>query len=142
MKSKNKIVLTGGCFDILHYGHLYFLKKAKLLGDVLVVAIESDRRIRELKGPGRPIHTAEQRKEILESLNFIDKVIVLKDKMTDKDYLDFVVKIRPSVIAVTEGDVILKKKERQAKIVGASIVKIPKMKALSTSQISKLLQLD
>lgn len=108
----------------------------------MIVAIESDRRIRELKGPGRPIHTEEQRKEILESLNFIDKVIVLKDKMTDKDYLDFVVKIRPSVIAVTEGDVILKKKERQAKIVGASIVKIPKMKALSTSQISKLLQLD
>lgn len=142
MKSKNKIVLAGGCFDILHYGHLYFLKRAKHLGDILIVAIESDKRIRELKGPGRPIHTEEQRKEILESLQFIDKVIVLKDKMTDRDYLDFVVKVHPSIIAVTEGDAVLEKKKKQAKIVGAGVIEIPKIKALSTSQISKLLKLD
>jgi rfaE bifunctional protein nucleotidyltransferase chain/domain len=142
MKSKNKIVLAGGCFDILHYGHLYFLKRAKHLGDILIVAIESDKRIRELKGRGRPIHTEEQRKEMLESLQFIDKVIVLKDKMTDRDYLDFVVKVHPSIIAVTEGDAVLEKKKKQAKIVGAGVIEIPKIKALSTSQISKLLKLD
>ncbi|MDQ5953089.1 MAG: D-glycero-beta-D-manno-heptose 1-phosphate adenylyltransferase [Patescibacteria group bacterium] len=133
--SKPKIVLVGGCFDILHYGHIYFLKKAKALGNVLIVAIESDKRVRELKGEDRPIHSQEQRKEVLESLKFVDKVIILKDKMTDKDYLYFVKQIKPTVIAVTRGDPILEKKLAQAKASGAKLVKIPKIKSPSTSQI-------
>ena len=129
-KSKIKVILTGGCFDILHYGHIYFLKKAKSLGDYLVVAIESDKRIRVLKGEGRPIHSQKQRKEILKSLKFVDQVIILKDKMTDRDYLKLIVKTRPAIIAVTKSDPILNKKQEQAKIAGAKVVEISKIKLL------------
>jgi FAD synthetase len=134
-KSDTKIVLTGGCFDILHFGHIYFLKKAKALGNFLVVAIESDKNIKKLKGKGRPIHTQNQRKQILESLKFVDRVVILKDKMTDKDYVELVKKIRPSIIAVTKGDPILGKKREQARLINAKIVEIPKIKSPSTSKI-------
>lgn len=134
-KQTLKLVLTGGCFDILHYGHIRFLKKAKSLGDKLIVAIESDKRIRELKGKNRPIHTQNQRKEILKSLKFVDEVIILKDKMLDTDYFQLVKKIKPSVIAVTKDDPIIKKKLVQAKVVGAKLIKIPKIKSPSTTKI-------
>ncbi len=140
-KSKIKVILTGGCFDILHYGHIYFLKKAKSLGDYLVVAIESDKRIRVLKGEGRPIHSQKQRKEILKSLKFVDQVIILKDKMTDRDYLKLIVKTRPAIIAVTKSDPILNKKQEQAKIAGAKVVEISKIKSPSTSEIIKKMEL-
>lgn len=135
MKLKNKKVLVGGCFDILHYGHVEFLKKAKSFGDYLIVAIESDKRVTELKGKGRPIHTQKQRKEILESLRFVDEVIILKDKMKDKDYFEFVKKIKPSFIAVTINDPLLHKKTEQAKAVGGKIVELPKFKTMSSSKI-------
>lgn len=134
-KSKRKTVLVGGVFDILHYGHVIFLKKAKALGDYLIVAIESDKRVKDIKGPGRPIHNQEQRKEILESLRFVDEVVVLKDKMTDRDYADMVKKIQPAIIAVTKGDPLAKTKTKQAEMVGAKFVEIIKIESLSTSQI-------
>ncbi len=140
-KTVNK-VLVGGVFDILHYGHVYFLKSAKTLGDYLIVAIESDKNVKKLKGESRPIHSEEQRKEVLESLKFVDEVIILKDKMTDKDYSDLVAKINPAVIALTEGDPILEKKRQQAKTIGAKVVKIPKTKVSSTSRIAKILEIE
>ena len=137
VKLPNKIILTGGCFDILHYGHLQFLKKAKSLGNYLIVAIESDINVRKLKGDGRPIHNQNQRKEVLEALKFVDQVIILKDQMNDKDYLKLVKTINPTIIAVTEGDPILVKKQEQAKLIGAKVVEISKVKSPSTSEIIK-----
>lgn len=142
MKSKNNIILVGGCFDILHFGHVEFLRKAKSLGDYLIVAIESDKRVRELKGKGRPIHNQKQRKKILESLRFVDEVIILKDKMIDEDYINMVKKIRPAIIAVTKNDPALAKKEIQAKIVGGKVIRIPNIKTHSTSQIAQLLKIE
>jgi len=139
---KKKTVLTGGVFDILHYGHISFLKKAKSLGDYLVIAIESDANVKRLKGEGRPIHSQEQRKEILESLGFVDEVLILKDVMHDPDYLDLVSKVHPSIIAVTAGDPILAKKQDHAKKVGAKVIEIPKIKVDSTSKIAKLLEIE
>jgi rfaE bifunctional protein nucleotidyltransferase chain/domain len=145
-KSKTKkskvVVLAGGCFDIIHYGHIQFLKKAKALGTYLVVALESDKNIKRLKGKGRPIHDQERRREMLESLNFVDEVIILGDKMSDKDYEAMVKKVHPQVIAVTEGDLILSKKQKQAKAIGATVIEIPKIESPSTSQIAKLLKLE
>lgn len=138
-KLKTKIVLTGGCFDIFHYGHLYFLKKARSLGNYLIVAIESDKRVKELKGHGRPVHSQKQRREILESLNFVDKVIILKDNMVDKDYEELVAGVSPNVIAVTEGDTLIEKKRSYAEKVGAKVAIIPKIKNHSTSTIAKSL---
>lgn len=142
LKKKVKVVLVGGCFDILHYGHVYFLKHAKALGDYLVVALESDKNIKRLKGEKRPIHGQNQRREMLMSLNFVDEVMILKDKMTDQDYMNLVDKVRPCTIAVTADDPILVKKQKQAESIGAELVKIPKINAASTTQIAKLLKLE
>lgn len=139
MARKKKIVLVGGCFDVLHYGHVYFLKKAKKLGDFLVVALESDANTRKLKGHKRPIHTQKQRAEMLKSLRFVDKVILLPPS---PDYLSLVKKVRPDVIAATQGDSLIKNKEKLAKLVGAKVVVIPKIKTSSTTQIAKLLSIE
>lgn len=137
-----KKVLVGGVFDILHYGHIHFLKNAKSFGNYLVVALESDKNVARLKGPKRPIHDQNKRKEMLESLNFVDEVVILGDVMTDTDYKKLVDTIKPHVIAVTAGDPILGKKKKQAQKVGASLVEIPKIEGLSTTKIAKLLNLE
>ena len=137
-----KIVLVGGCFDILHYGHIHFLKQAKSHGDWLVVALESDENVRRMKGDARPIHTQVQRKEMLEALSFVDEVIALPTMHSDRDYFELVKKIKPSVIAVTDGDMAIVQKTQQAKEVGATLVVIPKIHTPSTSQLVKLLGLE
>lgn len=137
-----RIVLVGGCFDLLHYGHVTFLKKAKELGDWLVVALESDENVRKLKGDSRPIHTQPQRKEMLKALAFVDEVIALPPMKTDEDYAKLVADIQPSVIAITEGDSLLEKKQKHAQSVGAQLVVIPKVPTPSTSLLAKLLGLE
>ncbi len=141
--AKRKVkVLVGGCFDILHYGHIHFLKKAKELGDYLIVALESDKSVRKMKGEKRPIHGQFQRREMLESLSCIDQVIILADDMKDSDYNKLVKLLDPQIIAVTAGDPILKKKQKQAKAIKAKVAVIPKIKVPSTTQIAKLLEIE
>lgn len=90
---KNKVVLTNGVFDLLHLGHLDLLKKAKELGDILIVAIDSDERVKIIK-PGRPINDEQTRKGMLEAIRWVDKVIVFEDLPTLLKLLqpDFLVK--------------------------------------------------
>ena len=135
---RSKTVLVGGCFDILHYGHICFLKEAKKLGDHLVVMLESDKRIKTLKGSSRPFHNQNQRKEILESLSFVDEVLILKDEMTDRDYEEVVKKLRPNIIAITKGS----KTKTHAELVHAKVIEIEKVDTPSTTQIAKLLELE
>jgi rfaE bifunctional protein nucleotidyltransferase chain/domain len=137
-----KTVLVGGCFDILHFGHISFLTKAKTLGDTLIVALESDENVRRVKGPLRPIHSQENRKMMLEALSCVNEVISLPAMLGDRDYFDFVTRMKPSVIAVTEGDPITDKKKMQAETIGAELVIIPKIHTPSTSQLAKLLGLE
>lgn len=137
-----KIILVGGCFDLLHFGHISFLKQSKALGEYLVVALESDENVRRMKGDARPIHTQTQRKEMLEALSFVDEVIALPPMHGDRDYYELVRKIKPTVIAVTQGDAAKVKKIEQAKEVGAKLVVIPKIHTPSTSQLVKLLGLE
>ena len=72
---KNKIIWVNGCFDILHVGHIRMLEYAKSLGDFLVVGIDSDSRVKILKGESRPINTQEDRAEVLRSIRFVDAVV-------------------------------------------------------------------
>ncbi len=74
---REKVVLAGGCFDVLHPGHVIFLQKAKKEGDILVVLLESDEKVKRLKGDGRPIHTQEKRAENLSALKVVDFVVLL-----------------------------------------------------------------
>ncbi|HUC94663.1 MAG TPA: adenylyltransferase/cytidyltransferase family protein [Candidatus Saccharimonadales bacterium] len=137
-----KVILVGGVFDILHYGHIHFLKSAKAFGDYLIVALESDINVKRLKGEKRPIHDQNQRREMLESLHFVDRVIILKDEMKDEDYEKLVKIISPEVIVVTKGDPVIEKKRKQAEATGATLVEIPKIKSPSTTQIAKLLKIE
>lgn len=79
-ENKNsKIVFTNGCFDILHLGHVEYLNEARALGDKLIVAINSDRSVRELKGPDRPINNEEDRAKMLLNLKAVDWVVVFDE---------------------------------------------------------------
>ena len=71
-----KKVVVNGTFDVIHPGHLALLNYAKSLGDFLIVAIDSDSRVRELKGPQRPINPQHERKQLLENLRAVDQVVV------------------------------------------------------------------
>jgi len=137
-----KTVLVGGCFDLLHFGHISFLQQARNLGDYLIVALESDENVSRMKGPSRPIHTQLQRKAMLESLSCVNEVITLDPMHTDQEYSDLVVKVHPQIIAVTEGDSVEEKKRTHAKLIGAAIIIIPKIHTPSTSQLAKLLDIE
>lgn len=118
--SPKKTVLVGGCFDLLHYGHLQFLRNAKKTGNFLIVALESDDFIKTHKDR-TSIHNQNQRAEILGSLDFVDLVIKLPFFKSDKEYSNLVKIIKPKVIAVTVGDSQIKNKKKQAKQVGAEV---------------------
>ncbi len=74
-----RLVFTNGVFDLLHVGHVRYLAQARALGDALVVAINSDRTVRELKGPERPVFNQAERAEILAALRQVDYVVVFDD---------------------------------------------------------------
>jgi D-glycero-beta-D-manno-heptose 1-phosphate adenylyltransferase len=74
-----RVVLTNGCFDLLHTGHLALLEAARTQGDVLVVAINSDRSVQEIKGPSRPVIPEGERAETLLSLEPVDEVVIYDD---------------------------------------------------------------
>ena len=135
--------MVGGCFDILHLGHVIFLEKAKKLGDKLVVLLESDENINKNKGNNRPLNKQENRAKMLMSLKVVDRVIKLPEMKTDEEYLALIKKLKPSVIAVTGGDKRIFQKRKQAKIVGARLVKVTKqIPYQSTSRIVEIIGQD
>jgi len=75
-----RLVLTNGAFDVLHVGHVRYLREAASLGDALVVAVNGDESVRKLKGPGRPVNTAEERAEMLRALESVDHVVVFEER--------------------------------------------------------------
>ncbi len=128
------IVLVGGCFDVLHYGHVTFLKEAKALGKTLVIALENDDAIVESKNR-RVFHSQQQRAEILDSLFVVDEVLLLPDLKIYEEYLELVEAVKPSFIAYTEGDPYASNKERQAQHVGAKAVAFPFERGFSTTDL-------
>jgi rfaE bifunctional protein nucleotidyltransferase chain/domain len=88
-----RIVAAGGCFDLLHAGHVGLLRAARGLGDCLVVCLNSDSSVRALKGPGRPLMRAEDRARILTALEYVDAVVVFGEP-TPVAVLD---RLRPDV---------------------------------------------
>lgn len=113
-------VLVGGCFDVLHYGHIRFLEEAKKLGKKLVVLLESDEFIRRNK-KREPVHNQNQRAEILAALHSVDLVVLIPLLQNDDAYFHVVEVLRPAVIAVTAGDKLLSVKQKQAAAVGGIV---------------------
>lgn len=126
---KKKIVFTNGCFDILHIGHVRYLKDAKKFGDVLVIGLNSDSSVKTLK-PGRPVMPESQRAEVLTSVEMVDYVTIFSED-TPYELIKF---LKPDVL-VKGGD--WKKED----IVGSDIVpevySLPYVKGVSTSGIIK-----
>jgi D-glycero-beta-D-manno-heptose 1-phosphate adenylyltransferase len=96
---KKKIVFTNGCFDILHSGHISYLNEAKSLGDILVVALNSDQSVKRLKGESRPINNEQDRKYVLENLKAIDRVFIFNEDTP----LNLIKEISPQIL-VKGGD--------------------------------------
>lgn len=125
-KQGEKIVLVGGCFDVLHPGHIVFLEKAKKAGDKLIVLLESDERVKELKGVKRPVHSQQERAQVLSALAFVDYVVMLPFMKSEAEYDNLIEKIKPDVIAATFGDVNATYHQRSAKLIGAKFKYVTK----------------
>jgi len=78
-----KVVFTNGCFDILHLGHVRYLKEARALGDYLVVGLNSDQSVKSLKGPTRPVQSEDARAEILAALSCVDAVAIFSEQTAE-----------------------------------------------------------
>ncbi|TET20390.1 MAG: D-glycero-beta-D-manno-heptose 1-phosphate adenylyltransferase [Candidatus Aminicenantes bacterium] len=83
-KKGKQVVLANGCFDLIHIGHIRYLKESKKKGDVLVVALNSDSSVRKLKGKGRPILNENERAEIISSFSFVDYITFFIEEKVDK----------------------------------------------------------
>ncbi len=79
-KENKKIVFTNGCFDILHVGHVRYLKNSAEFGDVLIVGLNSDASVRKLKGDTRPINNQSDRAEVLSALSFVDYIVIFEEE--------------------------------------------------------------
>ena len=137
-QQKKKVVFTNGCFDLLHIGHVRYLQSARDLGDLLVVAVNSDESVRSLnKGPGRPLTPADQRIEMLVALTCVDYIVQFDESTPLK------------VIEMLQPDVLVKGGDWAAdRIVGKDIVEkrggtvtsIPLIPDISTSLIIERIQ--
>jgi rfaE bifunctional protein nucleotidyltransferase chain/domain len=135
LRSKNKkIVFTNGCFDILHIGHARYLYAAREMGDFLIVAMNSDRSVKAIKGPDRPIMNQSERSEMLASLECVDMVVIF-----DEDNPMEVIRYLMPDILIKGGD------WKEEDIIGADVVRaaggqirsIPYINGYSTSGIIK-----
>lgn len=120
----NKIVLVGGCFDVLHDGHVQFLLKSQQQGDVLILLLESDENIKRIKGKNRPKNKFEIRARELEKLGFINLIVELSPNTSDAYYYNLTKLIKPDIIALTKNDPLTEKKREQAKISGGKAVEV------------------
>ena len=104
-KNNTKIILTSGCFDILHVGHLNTLKKAKELGDILIVCLSNDEQIKKLKGPTRPINCYNDRIDLFKTISYVDYIILYNEEDIIKEKtLDTIMKIIDPYIWVKGSD--------------------------------------
>lgn len=129
-----RVVLTNGVFDLLHTGHLFYLRQARALGDVLLIALNADASVRALKGPTRPVQSEEQRAYALGALACVDAVTIFREPRLTPE----IRALRPDVYCKA-GDYTLEKlnaEERGAlEEVGARIEFLPFLPGFSTTQL-------
>ena len=126
------LVFTNGVFDILHVGHVRYLAQARALGDALVVAVNSDASVRELKGAGRPLTTADDRAEILAALEAVNYVTIFDDLSPRS----LITELLPDVL-VKGGDYALDQihGREEVEAAGGRVVSLPFVEGASTSGI-------
>lgn len=131
-KEQRKVVLTNGCFDLLHSGHIHLFREAKKRGDVLIVAVNDDSSIRKIKGPSRPIFPLGERLETLEALREIDYLVSFSEETPQK----LIASLHPDVL-VKGGDwrieEVVGRKEVEEE--GGEVVIIPYFKGYSSTKV-------
>jgi rfaE bifunctional protein nucleotidyltransferase chain/domain len=133
-RNGRRIVFTNGCFDLLHPGHIRSLELARQLGDVLVIGLNSDTSVRQLKGQGRPVIAERERAEILAALESVDAVVIF-DAPTPRE---LIAALLPDVLVKGgdwPGDQIVGREEVEA--AGGRVVSIPVVPGYSTTAILK-----
>ena len=127
-----RIVFTNGCFDLLHAGHVVLLERAKQRGDLLVIGLNSDRSVRLLKGPGRPIVPQRDRAQLLAALASVDYVVIF-DQPTPSGVIE---RLLPQILIKgadwAAGDIVGAEAVRRA---GGRVIRLPLVKGRSTSQL-------
>ena len=141
LRKKNKIiVVSGGCFDILHIGHIKFLKNARKQGDYLFILLENDKNVKKLKGNNRPINNQKDRAQILAAMSFVDYIVLLNEMKTNSDYDNLIYKINPNIITTTKNDPQGVHNERQAKKINAKVsYVINRIEDKSTSRLAEII---
>ena len=131
-EARKKLVFTNGVFDLLHVGHVRYLQQARELGDALVVAVNSDRTVRELKGGGRPLMNENDRAEILAALESVDYVTIFDDISPRT----LIAGLLPDVL-VKGGDYALDQIHGREEVesAGGRVVSLPFVEGASTSAI-------
>jgi rfaE bifunctional protein nucleotidyltransferase chain/domain len=131
---KKKVVFTNGCFDIIHVGHVAYLAKARRLGDVLVIGLNSDSSVRAIKGKSRPINKEADRAIVLSALYFVDYVTIFTDSTPER------------LIKTLKPDILVKGADWKVehiigadfvKSYGGKVVRIPFVKGHSTTSVLK-----
>ena len=133
-RNGRKIVFTNGCFDLLHPGHVRGFELARQMGDALIVGLNSDASVRQLKGPTRPVIPEQERAEILCALESVDAVVIF-DEVTPREVIS---RLLPDVLAKGgdwPGDQIVGREEVEA--AGGRVVSIPIVPGYSTTAILK-----
>jgi len=127
-----RLVFTNGVFDLLHVGHVRYLAQARALGDALVVAINSDRTVRELKGPDRPVFNEAERAEILAALRHVDYVTVFDDVSPRS----LIAQLLPDVL-VKGGDYGLDQihGREEVETAGGKVISLPFVEGASTTSL-------
>ena len=127
-----RLVFTNGVFDLLHVGHMRYLAQARALGDALLVAINSDRTVRELKGPDRPVFDQAERAEILAALRAVDYVVVFDDVSPRS----LITQLLPDVL-VKGGDYHLDQihGREEVEATGGKVISLPFVDGASTSRL-------
>jgi len=127
-----RVVFTNGCFDLLHPGHVHYLTQARALGDALIVALNSDGAVRELKGPGRPILKEQERAQVIAALGCVDYVTIFDDVSPRAT----ISALRPEIL-VKGGDwnvdEIIGREEVEA--AGGQVLSLPFVEGISTSDL-------
>ena len=129
-----KIIFTNGCFDILHAGHVEYLEAAKDLGDQLIVGLNSDQSVKQLKGKNRPLNKLEHRAKVLASLRCVDAVVVFGDKTPIK----LILAVKPDIL-VKGGDYKINEIVGYEEVskTGGKVMTLPLVKGISTTKIIK-----
>ena len=127
-----RLVFTNGCFDLLHVGHVRYLRAARALGDALLVAVNSDRSVRALKGEGRPVMSEGERAELLAALSSVDFVTVFDDESPRA----LIAELLPDVLA-KGGDYALEEIHGREEVerAGGRVVALPFVEGASTTSI-------